>query len=160
MTFKEKLQKERPEIADKYFGCPKHLDYEDENIHCLQMSCIECWNRKIPGTEENTTTKEIKFTENQKINLEDLENGKHTTRLIFEDTKYTIGVDLKQNSEYKIEKKTTKNLADKTEEFICSVCHIHLFDFFEQKYNKDGDYNYEEIFECSYCPHCGRKVVK
>ncbi len=107
MTFKEKLQKERPEIAEKYFGCPKHLDYEMENIYCLHMSCIECWNREIPGTGN-----------------------------------------------------TTKNLADKTEEFICSVCHIHLFDFFEQKYNKDGDYNYEEIFEFSYCPYCGRKVVE
>ena len=111
MTFRERLKQERPEIADKYLGCPKHLDYEYENIHCSQMSCTECWNREMPSPEYNT------------------EN-------------------------------ITKNLADKTEEFICSVCHIHLFDFFEQKYNKDGDYNYEEIFECSYCPHCGRKVVK
>lgn len=110
MTFKEKLKQEYQIAADKYFGCPKHLDYEMENIHCKQMSCIECWNREIPGTEDNT------------------EN-------------------------------TTKNLADKMEEFICSVCHIHLFDFFEQKYNRDRNYHYEEIFECSYCPECGRKVV-
>ena len=124
MTFKEKLQKEHSEIADKYFGCPKHLGYEDENIYCHQMYCFDCWNREIPITEENTTTEEIKFTKNQKINLKDLENGKHTTRLIFENTEYTIGVDLKQNSECKIEKKTTKNLTkktDKMEEFICSV---------------------------------------
>ena len=55
MTFKEKLKQEYPKIADKYCGCPKHLDYEDENIYCLQMGCIECWNREMHGTEENTT---------------------------------------------------------------------------------------------------------
>ena len=111
MTFREKLQKERPEIAEKYFGCPKHLGYEYENKNCHQMYCFDCWSREIPGTEDN------------------IEN-------------------------------TNENLADKMGEFICSVCHIHLFDFFEQKYNKDGDYNYEEIFKCSYCPNCGRKVVE
>ena len=61
MTFKERLQKERPEIADKYFGCPKHLGYEDENIHCHQMYCFDCWNREMPSTEDNTenTTKNL-----------------------------------------------------------------------------------------------------
>ena len=55
MTFKERLQKEYPEKAKKYFGCPKHLGYEDENKKCHQMSCIECWNREISKEKENTT---------------------------------------------------------------------------------------------------------
>jgi len=41
MTFKEKLKQEHPEIADKYFGCPNHLDYETENIHCNKMDCFD-----------------------------------------------------------------------------------------------------------------------
>ena len=52
MTFKEKLKEEYPKIADKYCGCPKHLDYEDENIYCKEMDCYECWNREMPGTDE------------------------------------------------------------------------------------------------------------
>jgi hypothetical protein len=98
MTFKEKLKQEHPEIADKYFGCPNHLDYETENIHCEKMDCFECWNREMPGTEVSTT------------------------------------------------------------KFICSECGIHLIEFFGKIYFKGGNYHYEEIFKCSYCPNCGNEV--
>ena len=52
MTFKEKLKEEYSETAEKFFGCPSHLGYETENIHCEKMECFECWNREMPGTEE------------------------------------------------------------------------------------------------------------
>ena len=63
MTFKEKLKEEYSETAEKFFGCPSHLGYETENVHCENMDCFECWNREMPGTEEDTTENLAAHTE-------------------------------------------------------------------------------------------------
>ena len=64
MTFKEKLQKEYPKIADKYCGCPKHLDYEDENgyeDYYDPTFVIEYLSREKIGTAELSVLREAKI---------------------------------------------------------------------------------------------------
>lgn len=63
MTFREKLQKERPDKVMKEacggcLGCPYDYGYEFYNERpcvgdhkCNDFSCRDCWDREIPGTE-------------------------------------------------------------------------------------------------------------
>lgn len=64
MTFREKLKMEHPErinpdAAGGCVGCPALYGYEDRSGGCchkhpgdlFKMSCTDCWNREIPGTE-------------------------------------------------------------------------------------------------------------
>lgn len=64
MTFKEKLQKEHPEMLDDRFGggcmgCPSNRGYEaggrglcaERKESRSNKLCTECWTRTIPGTE-------------------------------------------------------------------------------------------------------------
>lgn len=71
MTFREKLAKEHPDAIDStQFGgcvdCPNSYGYEDRCAHtpCVnnppsEIVCTQCWNRKIPGTEETKTPTKI-----------------------------------------------------------------------------------------------------
>lgn len=56
MTFLEKVKKDNPNIKLKDSGapmaCPFELGYE-EDYDCEEVTCINCWNREIPGTEPN-----------------------------------------------------------------------------------------------------------
>lgn len=63
MTFREKLQKEHPDKVNSWCiggcaSCPHTYGYE-ENMPCSNkerlISCRECWDRVIPGTEEPKT---------------------------------------------------------------------------------------------------------
>lgn len=59
MTFREKLMQEHPEcVSENYgggcIGCPKCYGYEEHcNPSCVvsEVTCTECWDREIPGTE-------------------------------------------------------------------------------------------------------------
>ena len=71
MTFKEKLTKEHPDNIDstEWGGCrlcPCTYGYESRTAHtpCIntipsEKVCTQCWNREIPGTEENKTSSKI-----------------------------------------------------------------------------------------------------
>lgn len=57
MTFKEKLQKEHPDMVRAAclggcYGCPHDYGYEkNPPLSCTMPSgCAACWNREIPGT--------------------------------------------------------------------------------------------------------------
>ena len=60
MTFREKLKQEypdrvRPSCMGGCASCPYVYGYEDRNDRPCKgkgYSCTECWNRVIPGTEE------------------------------------------------------------------------------------------------------------
>lgn len=64
MTFKEKLAKEHPDKVDQSFGyickgCPSHYCYEtDPPCNDSDITCTDCWNREIPGTEPTSVSKE------------------------------------------------------------------------------------------------------
>lgn len=74
MTFREKVQKEHPEAIDMLnpggvLGCPIDYGYEKNPPPCgLISTCMSCWDREIPGTEE---TKE----DNRKIDVETVADG-------------------------------------------------------------------------------------
>lgn len=58
MTCREKLKLEHPELVDAQYdggckGCPYEYGYIDTGCSTasLHMSCTECWDREIPGTE-------------------------------------------------------------------------------------------------------------
>lgn len=60
MTFREKLKKEHPDCTGVCWwggcmGCPKDYGYEDSRpseCDVDRASCIRCWSRTVPGTEE------------------------------------------------------------------------------------------------------------
>lgn len=63
MTYKEKLMKERPDrVSNKFLGgcdsCPGHYwkgAPECNVLNCgnfSELTCSECWNSVIPGTEK------------------------------------------------------------------------------------------------------------
>lgn len=72
MTFREKLQKEHPEIenvneADFCVGCPFEYGYESvENINeiCSAMSCVNCWGREIPESDKSSANEVVMQNEN------------------------------------------------------------------------------------------------
>lgn len=64
MTFREKLQKEHPDLVGaRYMGgcfhCPYRYEYESHDDRPCKdnpgCSCRACWDREIPGTEEAST---------------------------------------------------------------------------------------------------------
>ena len=71
MTCREKLKKEHPECIGDYFlarceGCPSVYGYLSDPQNCYnytrnEMHCTDCWNREIPGTEDD----ECKMTLNE-----------------------------------------------------------------------------------------------
>lgn len=67
MKFREKLAREHPECIDNCYdggccGCPNEYDYEttEENIEaCTTLTCQQCWDREIPGTEKQKTNEMV-----------------------------------------------------------------------------------------------------
>lgn len=61
MTFREKLRKEHPECIKENClggcdGCPYEYGYEKKKEEICKVSekeCRKCWDREIPGAEEN-----------------------------------------------------------------------------------------------------------
>lgn len=56
MTFREKLKREHPEMVNERYiggckGCPSGYGYGDNMPNCSHVTCAECWNREIPGSE-------------------------------------------------------------------------------------------------------------
>lgn len=81
MTFREKLEKEHPEKLNPKRrcgcnGCPADYGYEptDYGKKCAEISCADCWDREIPGTEE----KENKPMKKTKAMLEEELEQKRT----------------------------------------------------------------------------------
>lgn len=56
MTFKQKLMQEHPELVDKFDenngGCPYDYGFE-QPFPCENPTCEQCWNREMPGTQED-----------------------------------------------------------------------------------------------------------
>lgn len=57
MTCREKLAKEHPEkinpnVEGGCWGCPSYYGYMSNPV-CYEISCGECWDREIPGTEKS-----------------------------------------------------------------------------------------------------------
>lgn len=53
MTFREKLQEINPDLVAES-GCPSDFGLEDRLCTDLNKSCVECWDREMPGTETET----------------------------------------------------------------------------------------------------------
>lgn len=62
MTFREKFEKEHPkELLELENFCPVDFGYEKERDCAKGLSCNECWEREIPGTERMEKMKEKKM---------------------------------------------------------------------------------------------------
>ena len=62
MTYREKLQKEHPDVVDERWlggcrGCPGHYGYGPEHLSDCgspdPSKCAECWDKAIPDKKEN-----------------------------------------------------------------------------------------------------------
>lgn len=58
MTCREKLKIEHPEYIDEEYaggckGCPHNYGYLPAPDRCGKTNCTECWDRVIPGTEQD-----------------------------------------------------------------------------------------------------------
>ena len=79
MTFKEKLMIEHPQCVDPWFyggcyGCPRRYGYETETCCPNKTSdCEACWNRTIPGTENDILKGEKEMADTRKTKKELLE---------------------------------------------------------------------------------------
>lgn len=70
MTFKEKLMQEHPDsVSDRYWGgckhCPNWYGYGECDEECVPSpeNCTECWNREIPGTENDSVNHPSHYTD-------------------------------------------------------------------------------------------------
>lgn len=82
MTFKEKLAMEHPDSVGPGFkggceGCPHAWGYEESVfIDCgTEKPCEKCWNRVIPGTENEKENKTMENTKKTKDELIEEING-------------------------------------------------------------------------------------
>ena len=81
MTFKEKIMRDNPNNVDEaydggVYGCPHHYGYEKGPCPYetpLYGECVECWNRTIPGTENDILKGEKKMEVTRKTKKELLE---------------------------------------------------------------------------------------
>lgn len=62
MTFAEKFKKDHPNGTCSHVGCPSQLGYEID-LSCPRhtddrpLTCDECWEREMPGTESTECAK-------------------------------------------------------------------------------------------------------
>lgn len=86
MTFREKLAMEHPDSVDPGYtggceGCPHGWGYEEyAYINCNggylnKNRCRECWDRVIPGTENEKENKTMENTKKTKAELIEEING-------------------------------------------------------------------------------------
>lgn len=62
MTFREKLQKEHPDMVGRSYvggcvGCPVSYGYEEQrpcDCNRQKINCNDCWDREIPDSSDNT----------------------------------------------------------------------------------------------------------
>lgn len=73
MTFKEKFEKEHPELLNDYcynniHGCPSEYGYSEDEKSCPASNCVDCWNREIPTEEIKKEVRKMnKFMQESKI---------------------------------------------------------------------------------------------
>lgn len=64
MTFKEKFQKEHPDMVEGSYtegcvGCPVSYGYEEQRpCDCIhqKINCNDCWDREIPDSNDNAVS--------------------------------------------------------------------------------------------------------
>ena len=62
MTFREKFEKDHPTDSLNLMNyCPEDFGYEEKYDCDKELSCNECWEREIPGTERMEKMKEKKM---------------------------------------------------------------------------------------------------
>lgn len=81
MTYLEKLKEDHPDrvIGDIGMNCPNCYNYsseDEDDAFCPGHSCVECWNREIPGTgKTKKTTKTKREKETMKRTNDELEQA-------------------------------------------------------------------------------------
>lgn len=126
-TCKERLSKEHPRYSDQAFadglyGCPSCYGYLEDPDFCGQRddwdSCIECWDRVIPGSVEEKENEDMSMTENIKIEIGDAEKQHRQDQIKIA----TLKDQLEQKDQYieKLEKRLEKyELVVRAVELLC-----------------------------------------
>ena len=149
MTFREKLQAEYPAYVDPRYvagckDCPHYYGYEPNNPNCKDMSCRECWNREIPGTESPSNT----HIDIHKI-IDDAMKSKDRRVSIFM-YKDNLSVNVEPINDSKprwivvpndVDGKTNKHPRRALCKFRCSEC------------------NFISDYQTPHCPACGEKLA-
>lgn len=87
MTFKERLQKEHPDMVGGRTGCPVSYGYEEQrpfDCYCRKINCSDCWDREIPDSSDNTVSQtQPNWEEVHKIIEDAVEKGDRSVSIYF-----------------------------------------------------------------------------